>query len=122
MQLVQQPYGDEVPNVTMRGILSIAGLAAVIPFIVVMVATRSGSGLTANQIDLVVVPVALFMIAFPALIAILTPRRGTEMHRPHRDHPISAPKWPYIMVAAVALLALTFAVLIYGGFAFLVNT
>jgi hypothetical protein len=122
MQLVQQPYGDEVPNTTMRHILSAAGLAAVLPFMAVLIASQRG--VSADTMDFVIVPIALFAFAFPALIATITPKHGIDdMARssPHHGRPLSAPKWPYVMIGALAVLAVTLAVIIYGGFAFLVN-
>jgi hypothetical protein len=123
MHVVQQPYGDEVPNTTLRHILSAAGLAALLPFLAVLIASQRG--VTPEQMDrLVIVPIALFVLSFPILIATITPKRGVDdMARssPHHGRPLSAPKWPYVMIGALALLAVTLAVIIYGGFAFIVN-
>jgi hypothetical protein len=122
MQLVQQPYGDEVPNTTMRHILSAAGLAALLPFLAVLIASQRG--VSADTMDFVIVPIALFTLAFPALIATITPKHVIDdMARssPHHGRPLSAPKWPYVMIGSLAILAVTLAVIIYGGFAFLVN-
>jgi hypothetical protein len=71
--------------------------------------------------DKVVIPLAAMIFVFPMLVAKLTPRRrAEEMPMAHED-PIAASKWPYVMIGSIALLAITLAVIIWGGFAFLVN-
>jgi len=123
MHVVHQPYGDEVPNATMRRVLSAAGLVAVIPFLVIFYA--ASTRITADSLDLLVIaPVALAVVLFPLAIAVLTPRRGKDIvsHARNDAHPISAPKWPYVMIGSLAVFAVVLAVIIYGGFAFLVNT